>query len=510
MGRTMAEPSMETPLMFDEVRRLVEASSTAIRLELDAAPNTDISADGAAAADECGGGAISSTAGIGAAVCRKGRYLVARRALKAGEIMLSESPLFRGCTDGAQSRRAYVEDFAAPAIAAVKEGWHTNFCDEDCMHPCSPLVDCIAGMVLAKEQALHAEDKTKRSRSRLRLRQLAALARTAVPGSVPDDCAKDMYSVLRPELREITSEEEMHEWLVAITSNRFGSHDAQLDLMFAGSMFEHSCFPNCFAGTWKQKGGNHPRAYRALRDVSEGEALSIDYLSLPPNYFPAADRAEILSAWGFSCTCPRCTSLPELTRAFVCNACGAPELCPVRPGAASAVELQCRSCNHVPEAAYVEQCLRREAELRPPIHDEDGSAAADGSEAGPLNVDLTEVLEDRVISRFHYLAFQAAWTHVQEGLEDQPSNLATFRLALEALIAAIVRLFGDTRHPQLLDLYHTMAALRHGYLEEQQRFLILEHEVLEHMYPEEAARQDEEIMKLVQGRGGPAPLSAMD
>jgi len=106
--------------MFDEVRRLVEASSTAIRLELDAAPNTDISADGAAAADECGGGAISSTAGIGAAVCRKGRYLVARRALKAGEIMLSESPLFRGCTDGAQSRRAYVEDFAAPAISVMK------------------------------------------------------------------------------------------------------------------------------------------------------------------------------------------------------------------------------------------------------------------------------------------------------------------------------------------------------------------------------------------------------
>lgn len=495
--------------MFEEVRRLVEATSPAIRLELDAAPDVNISADGVAV-DTHMGGATSSTAGAGPAICRKGRYLVARRALKAGEIMLSESPLFCGRTDGAQSRRAYDEDFAAPAIAAVKEGWHFDFCDEDCMHPCSPLMDCVAGMVLAKDQAMHAEDKAKRSRSRLRLRQLAALAHTAVPGSVPDDCSKDMYSVLRPELREITSEEEMQEWIVAITSNRFGSHDAQLDLMFAGSMFEHSCLPNCFAGTWKQKGGNHPRAYRALRDISEGEALSIDYLSLPSGYSPTEDRAEILSAWGFSCSCPRCTSLPELTRTFVCNACGAPELCPVRPGTAGTVELQCRSCNQVPEAAYVEQCLRREAELRPSLNEEDVG------EGGSPNVDFTEVLEDTVISRFHYSVFQAAWAYVQEEMQDQVSNLATFQLAIEVLIAAIIRLFGDTRHPQLLDLYHMMAELKQGRLEEQQRFLILEHEVLEHMYPEEAARQDEEIMKLVQGRGphasagGPAPLSAMD
>lgn len=44
----------------------------------------------------------------------------------------------------------------------------------------------------------------------------------------------------------------------------------------AGSIFEHSCLPNCFLGP-----PSDPQSYRALRDISEGEPLSIDYLNFP-------------------------------------------------------------------------------------------------------------------------------------------------------------------------------------------------------------------------------------
>lgn len=259
--------------------------------------------------------------------------------------------------------------------------------------------------------------------------------------------------------------------------------------MFAGSMFEHSCEPNCFAGTWQQK-AKHPRLYRALRDIEVGEPLSISYFQLPELYLPTVDRARILASWNFVCTCPRCTSLPEVTRAFLCPACSAPELCPPLPGV-DVVELRCLKCGVSAEASYVARCFELEDVLR--------RLAEGEEEAAPSRVDGDQ--NNDLISCFHNAAFQAAWRNFQDmstgsGTRDEAAELTA------DLIQCITRFADNARHPLLLELYHTMAQLEAGNLEAQQHYLELEHAAMKWYYPEEAEKQDLEIWHLMT-RAGP-------
>jgi len=360
--------------------------------------------------------------------------------------------------------------------------------DEDCFHPRSPLVDCLAGILLAKRQALRGEDKAERERAASRVRQATALCNGGrLTAPVPDSWAADLLGVLRPELRELTSEDEIHGFLHTLSINRFGSADSQLDLMFAGSMFEHSCVPNCFVGTWRGAAPEQARLYRALCDIAEGEALAIDYLLLPDGYRPAAGRAELLGRWGFACSCPRCTTLPEVTRCFVCPACQRPELCPRRPGPDA--ELACLACGKAAEAAYAQRCLAVEAALY--------AGAGEDEEAPELGDEAEQLL-----GRLHHAAFAGAWLQMLQGpSEATAEGLAEYREAVELLVDGTCRLYGNPKHPHLLDLYHVLAELEHGNLDGQRHFLELERSVLRRYYPEEAEKQDDEIMTLVQGRG---------
>lgn len=324
------------PLQLEDVWRLVEEASPALQMSMD-------------------GGESGGTGGDGG----KGRYLVARRPIRAGEVVLAEWPLFYGNTAGMMGRQAFREPFASQVS---DPDWEAKLqYDEDCLHPRSPLVDCIGGIFLAKHRAFSdvaegdAEAREQREDATHRLRKFASLCRAAIPEAVPEDVVADILSVLRPDLQTLTSLEEIRDFVHILTSNRFGSADAQLDVMFAGSMFEHSCEANCFvAGVWRAPMTDRPREYRALRDIEAGEALSIDYVLVPGTYLGAAGRAELLSGWGFVCSCARCTERPELTRSFLCPSCELPELCPRRPArAGEAQELCCLACGKVPPEASV-------------------------------------------------------------------------------------------------------------------------------------------------------------
>jgi len=89
-----------------------------------------------------------------------------------------------------------------------------------------------------------------------------------------------------------------------------------IHLLFAGSMFEHSCLPNCFLGTWDSDSIDTLQTYRALRDIAEGEALTIDYMGFPQGYCAVSARAQAFQKWGFICSCPRCVELPEVERSY--------------------------------------------------------------------------------------------------------------------------------------------------------------------------------------------------
>jgi hypothetical protein len=443
------------PLTFEEVKRLVEAASPLIELQL--------------------------------ATCGKGRFLVAKKALKAGEVILSEFPLFDGSTTACQSKKACKDEVKAQINELTVEERLDQFADEDAMHPCSPLVDCIAGILLARWQATNSKDKTERARCKLKIRQFASLARTCVSEELSEENAKTILDLFSSEMVGGLDCNGLRSLLQGISSNRFAGIDGQLDLMFAGSMFEHSCDPNCFAGNWKRS-AHQPRLYRAMRDIEVGEALSISYLQLPDLYLPADGRAKLLAGWGFRCTCTRCTGQPELTRAFVCPQCKLSELCPARAGADNQ-ELKCLKCNCVADADYARKCHDIEALLDRLAEGVEELSQTAGTENGDADV----------IGSFHHASFRVSWQTMQEGPSSE--DLFHYAGAIEHMIDCLTRLHADDRHPDLLELYHIMAALTTGNIEDQQHYLELERATLLRHYPEEAERQDEEIWNLVQGRG---------
>mmetsp|Transcript_41972 Transcript_41972/g.97979 ORF Transcript_41972/g.97979 Transcript_41972/m.97979 type:complete len:479 (-) Transcript_41972:55-1491(-) len=425
----------------------------------------------------------------------KGRFLQASCALKAGEVILSERPIFEGNTTGTRSQKVYCEAFLEKQLSprnSSKGGGLEELPEfEECFHPRSPLIDCIAGVLLCKTRAKNeALEQDTREAAKIQLQKLCSLCRsTAQSEANHRECAEDLWGALRKDFQELTSLGELTYILQILSSNRFGYSEQSMELMFAGSMFEHSCLPNCFLGTWQTKDGEAgTQTYRALRDIKAGEALSIDYLNFPAGYCPAAARAKALQGWGFSCTCPRCVSLPEVERSFVCPACGEPQLCPSHP---SSSEMGCLSCGKAPEADYVARCLDREAKLaqahsRSPAEDDDSLQAEDE--------------EESLLGFHHHLVFQALWQEAEQGLPEG-EDLPAFQQILEALVESISSVCRRKEHPAMLGFYHMAALSTHEDLEVQKKYLEHEHCILQQFYPEEAARQDAEIMALVQGNG---------
>eukprot|EP00438_Fugacium_kawagutii_P027405 Skav216842 [mRNA] locus=scaffold2788:42395:43798:+ [translate_table: standard] len=363
----------------------------------------------------------------------KGRYLVARCALKAGDVVVAERPIFEGNTDAVKSRKAYSDSFLEKLDATDTEDV------DDCFHPRSPLMDCVAAVLLSKQlvSSKSASEPELCEQAVMNLQKFCALSRSPVATTEYRECVEDLWGALKPELQDITSREEL-------------SHNAAAP------------------------------TYRALRDIAEGEVLSIDYLNFPSGYCSAAVRAEAFQKWGFTCSCPRCVELPEVERSFYCAECGEPDLCPVKPGAS---DLQCLSCKKVADASYAARCLEREAQLQ-------------REPTSPPRKGRGEEDEENLLAHRHHLVVHALWEDVEAGLPDS-AELPAFQQMLEVLIESISSASRVDEHPALLNLYHLAALSTQDDLEAQKHYLQLEHRIMQRFYPEEAQRQDDEVMSLV-------------
>lgn len=79
--------------------------------------------------------------------------------------------------------------------------------------------------------------------------------------------------------------------------------------------------------------------------------------------------------------------------------------------------------------------------------------------------------------------------------------LDEYRDVSDQIIDCITRLHAGPLHPLLLPVYHGRALLATGKLDEQRNYLELERAVISRYYPDEGARQDAEIMHMVQHKG---------
>ena len=230
-----------------------------------------------------------------------GLYMIAKSPLKVGELVLSEKPFFEGNVYAKHSQQVY-----SPAFLTQLEKIQDTDLQEDCFHPRSPLMDCVAAILLCKQVG------GENLEAMLKLQKISALHQSPVRSTIDHgECVEDLWGALKPEFQKTTSKEELGYILQILSANRFGQGKHSMHLLFAGSMFQHSCLPNCFLSTWAAE---DTQKYRALRDIAEGEVLTIDYLNFPVGYCPVATRAQAFQKWGFTCSCPRCVELPEVER----------------------------------------------------------------------------------------------------------------------------------------------------------------------------------------------------
>jgi hypothetical protein len=116
----------------------------------------------------------------------------------------------------------------------------------------------------------------------------------------------------------------------------------------------------------------------------------------------------------------------------------------------------------------------------------------DGAGAESSDIDSGEVL-----GLYHHAAFRVAWTCMTTSSDE--IGEAHFESALNAVAESISRLRGGHCHPHLLDVYHKLGELTVDRIDEQLVYLEREDAIIKHFYPEDAAKHDEEVAKLLTG-----------
>ena len=266
----------------------------------------------------------------------KGRVMVATRALAVGEVILDEQPLVAAswhahrCIEchlpHASSTCPEVARNFPPAVAKAMDQIEQALGGIEGIDELDIARRLIKLLNIARQQPERAEltrpctahnmDKCRAVIAAIRAHKLA---RAILPAGVEDEEAARLLAVLN------TNSHELAEW--------GGSGFFPL-----ACLCEHSCQPNCAFNT-----SGTALWITVVRPVEKGSTLSIDYCD--STFEPTAERRDhLLQDYGFECLCARCTSLPDLTRAFLCPVDGcAGKVCPVALGAKPS-DWKCLTC----------------------------------------------------------------------------------------------------------------------------------------------------------------------
>eukprot|EP00397_Hematodinium_sp_SG-2012_P035143 GEMP01037772.1.p1 GENE.GEMP01037772.1~~GEMP01037772.1.p1 ORF type:complete len:487 (+),score=136.53 GEMP01037772.1:144-1604(+) len=324
------------------------------------------------------------------------RCLQASVAFPIGSIVLQETPLAIGQLDGLHAHKVLRED-----VAALEE-------------EAAVFIDCILSMLLR-----YASEDDRETR-----KQMATLCRTATPVTL--ESAAELYSWLREEFQECISLEMLCNLINLARSNNFQA-SPDMTILFIGSMFEHSCAPNIFAG---DVGDVMLRNFRTARDIAPGDRLSIDYLTLPRTYSPTAYRRAELLEWGFHCSCARCENPEDRVRCFACPQCSEEVY---------AGTWRCK-CGFVADDTQI-----------------DLYAAAEMQFEEELNSGETwrrVVASPSPLHRWHYLVFHDAWAE-RACCEDKGAPVDLLLYLLEAI--SWFHADDDGLHPEMIHVAHELA-----------------------------------------------------
>ena len=93
-------------------------------------------------------------------------------------------------------------------------------------------------------------------------------------------------------------------YIMKIERNAFDFREAGPAILFSGTLLNHSCLPNVIFG----KSGRQMH-FVTCRYIKAGEELSDSYIDISKN--TDSRKLELLTNYGFNCTCERCNYLNE-------------------------------------------------------------------------------------------------------------------------------------------------------------------------------------------------------
>eukprot|EP00747_Dinoflagellata_sp_TGD_P120585 gnl/TRDRNA2_/TRDRNA2_173276_c0_seq6.p1 gnl/TRDRNA2_/TRDRNA2_173276_c0~~gnl/TRDRNA2_/TRDRNA2_173276_c0_seq6.p1 ORF type:complete len:630 (+),score=107.16 gnl/TRDRNA2_/TRDRNA2_173276_c0_seq6:78-1892(+) len=262
----------------------------------------------------------------------KGRVLVASRDIPAGFLIFEEKPLLMCAAglDHATCMRCFKlidEDVEEMSVRCRGCGHH--FCSKRCQreikhvhkvecellsHPRfkswidqSPMTYLFVARAIATKHA--QPDVWKEVKKLMPLSSLPKAYKSA---------ASMVASVVKAEMPEVSiTHADIEHIFQVCTVNAHKCHrvmddeplinDSLVGLYMLGSMPEHSCVPNC-GKSFGVLGNDVILQFRTLRDVQEGESLSLSYMNL---HMPTHVRQAELMQREFRCSCSRCQDVTE-------------------------------------------------------------------------------------------------------------------------------------------------------------------------------------------------------
>jgi hypothetical protein len=316
----------------------------------------------------------------------KGRIMVATRDLDVGEVILVEKPLVAASWHEHRCLECHEPHAASTCTEVSKRYPKAVACKMEEIEAALGTIDGLdeldisrrlikllnmarlepARAELTRPCTAHNMDKCRAIIADIKAHKVARLI---LPGEVEDEEAARLLAVLN------TNSHELGEW--------GGSGFFPL-----ACLCEHSCKPNCAFNT----SSSTELWIAVVRPVKKGSALSIDYCDA--TFEPTAERrAHLLQHYGFECACARCTSEPDLPRAFLCPEVGCEgKVCPVGLGKKPS-DWKCLTCGVQLSKPVRKRFLKIESQL---------------NEEGPQDLEeVDEVLEHDVFHETHHIVGQA-------------------------------------------------------------------------------------------------------
>ncbi|CAM9348795.1 unnamed protein product [Ectocarpus sp. 8 AP-2014] len=324
----------------------------------------------------------------------RGRVCVATQAFKAGDVLLEDLAFVHASElpDRCLACCGVHEASACfklkpqgplpcpPELLEELDAAADEMCDLDAVNTLDRARCFIQCMLMYRKDPLSLDPLAPLTAANLpRCLESVVSIRELIPGLFPDGMTDDHAARILGTLNTNSHELEQVE----------GS-----GLFLMACIMEHDCTPNCSFTTFGDK-----LWVTAIRQVGEGERLSIDYGN--NFYLPTAERkAELEDIYGFVCTCRACTVLPDRCRAFRCPSkdCRTGKVCPHGDGGDDSAERSwgCLACGHQCDPEEIEVLLEAEESL--------SEALEMADELGVEQIDSL-VQDARVVHPTHYVVF---------------------------------------------------------------------------------------------------------